>query len=144
YRNYSVSGHVTASDPVDVTESDDQFGENVKRAFVQLEQQKRRAFPRSQISDLPHAHRCASCGVEPATTLQTIGQGLDAEHRWMGLSCSRKRNARTRGWLDQLLIDAGATAEDRSLWNGMNLPETFNELAGDSDLGLVLADADGV
>lgn len=143
YRDYSVSGHLTASGPVDVSTGSEDFGGAIKRAFNQLEERKRLGFSRGQLEDVPHSHRCASCGVEPATSMATIGRGDQADRRWMGESCNRKRAARPK-WLEKLLDEVDVQADERAAWLSKQLPETFNELAGDNDLGLVLADADGV
>lgn len=143
YTELSVSGHLTVSDPVELATAEG-FGEAARNAFVKLDSKKRSGYSAGQLLDVPHAHRCTSCGIEPAIRLQTIGTGDDKDHRWIGQSCLAKREARTRDWLESLLDCAGAGESERADWSMPTQPETFNELAGEHYLGIVLADADGV
>jgi hypothetical protein len=93
---------------------------------------------------------CESCGSEPATTRTLLGSRLDQDRRWLGPACLRKEVNRRRGsWLE-LLQNPGDPPADRpagAAWDRLDagcLARDFTELAGDGDLGLIVADGDGV
>lgn len=146
YRKHSVSGHLSISDVVEVDPAG-RFGGSAQAAFANLEQTKRSGFASGEIVSIPQGRMCESCGKEVAQTRIQIGRPPDASERWVGEACQakhRRRGSNRSFWLDWL---REKDRPEQDFWKSIDPSEhvayDFNQLAGENDLGLVIADADG-
>ncbi|MCO6454644.1 MAG: hypothetical protein J5I93_05015 [Pirellulaceae bacterium] len=144
FRQHTVSGHLTTSGPVE-RKAGEEFGEVARKTFQRLEDQKRRGFPHGQFAAIPQGQPCQSCGTEIAVKRVLFGRGPAAEMRWLGESCQKKYDRRHRLFWLEWLKDTNHPNHQR--WEhvsaGRHVAYDFNLLAGDHDLGLIVADADG-
>ena len=143
FRRRSVSGHLTTSEPVELGGGPDEVRQQVETAKASLCRRKNEGFAPGETMTHPLAVRCSSCGREPATDVRPVGDEL-----WrLGPSCLRQYGWRKRqGWLELLRRDPDHRhpADDWSSLKAEHLARKFDELAGDGDLGLIVADGDGI
>ena len=146
YRKLSVSGHLSTSDVIEVDPTNP-FGGSAQAAFANLERTKRSGFASGEVVSIPQGRMCESCGKEVAQTRIQIGRPPDASERWVGEACQAKHQRRGSDrsfWLDWL---QKTDRPEQDFWKSINLRQhvayDFNQLAGENDLGLIVADADG-
>jgi hypothetical protein len=153
FREWSVSGHLTASVPERLG-TDPKAEDAVAKAKAALRRRKNEGFAPGEVLTNPLAVRCGSCGREPAVVSRPVATPRGDEPRLLGESCARKLDRRNEGtkdrrrqetWLDLLRApDPGHPDEDWSDLDVRHLASDFDKLAGDGDLGLVVADGDGI
>ncbi len=133
----TLTARFAASDPIDLEQAGG-FDPAHALARASLEHTKRSAGASCELLTMPLARRCASCGIEPASERVERGD----EHRWLGLACKAKHDARRRSSIELLKSDP---EDDSWAWlQERHAPDDFAELvAPGGDLGIVVADVDG-
>ncbi|HRC85239.1 MAG TPA: hypothetical protein PK413_06505 [Thermoanaerobaculia bacterium] len=124
-----------------------------ERLDHEIRLRKRQPTTARALASFPFLKRCESCAREEADVLH--GFGDDEGERWIGPSCWAKRQMHVQ--LQRLqktgrcpglkVVGVGETLLPSLPLDDMRLaalPKTFQELAGDDDLGLVVADGNGL
>ncbi len=130
-----------------------------KELAQRLRRAKRSPEGARQLASMPFLKRCEVCGRETADeTVPVPGtEGADRPQQWIGLACARKH--RMHGKVQEARKrkpGAGPWQEVFGLskplevpvvterLRGAELPANFQELAGEDDLALVVADGNGL
>ncbi len=142
----TLSGHLTTSVPVRIGGRPHVL-EQVDDARASLRRRKDEGFAPGETMTHPLAVRCGGCGREPATKVVPFGTPPDRETWHLGPNCFRKHCRRDpQSWLE-LLRRVPVNGDSAADWSGLtaeNVARDFDRLAGDGDLGLIVADGDGI
>lgn len=146
FRRTSVSGRLTASQPIERSAAES-FGAAAGRSFRNVETRKRAGHAADQPVTIPYGEPCEACGQELATNRIAFEQAGGQDSRLLGPACHAKfdhHRDHRHFWLPWVRSSTNASFQAwRDLDPRRRLAREFNELTGDGDLGLVLADADG-
>lgn len=133
-----------------------EFPRDQERIGCKLRWAKRQGGPPVALDSMPFLRRCDSCGREAPEVASRMGQPEDDEPQWIGPVCARKREMHAAARTAAKQRERSQRVPVFGLPQPVELPpfeddleaaappKDFLDLVGDDDLGVVVADGNGL